>query len=323
MWKPTSSQAKVVAVVVSTLLKKLASTNVLSTQTEYQASRDVFFPPDMVEAMFNAGLLNTLASYGKTGPSREPSRLESFQFECAWRLAQWDNLEDGSNPENTNSFAKARSLAIEAVLKNDCDRYSRFINLARGAVCGDLETENVESSRAVLYALSCLGALQDLGRVAGQVVAQTGNETPLVEVDVSDHSKNRFALCEPTLLQRIVILENFGRDKKRPVAELDACTLSLKYIWECMKHGKLQLAWNRLTTLKKHLPGVASSTMAHSVRFQESNLLWQSNERVTAMFVMEGLCHELSSELGQDSKRLDSLIFTNIKSVKNVGSIIF
>jgi hypothetical protein len=124
--------------------------------------------------LLGTGFYHTMSSYitgSKLNPSfrQNMTELQNYQYECAWRLGQWDSLgdEDTSKSKKVGSaFSRHRYLALDSLLGENGNepefvRHLRLASLDVGSELSRLKSCETACS-SIASPLAKLRALREL-----------------------------------------------------------------------------------------------------------------------------------------------------------------
>ena len=121
--------------------------------------------------MLGNGFYHTMSGYiegSKTRNRHRSADLQNFQYECAWRLGQWDTLDDDAAASKNvgSAFSRHRFFALDNLLGENGNEheFDRLLKLASGEVSRELSRLNKSESAAssVTLPLTRLRALREM-----------------------------------------------------------------------------------------------------------------------------------------------------------------
>ena len=129
--------------------------------------------------------------------------FESYQYECGWRLGQWDMLTT-ENSSSSPEYEKHHYMCLKALHDLDIGRLLKEVTKARLCIVNSLINASLESSKNLYPALSQLQALQEIEDFA----SCNGNVEVVLEkwTRQSKLNQNDFLYIEPILTQRGILL---------------------------------------------------------------------------------------------------------------------
>ena len=129
----------------------------------------------LLSTMLDNGYYHTMNGYIEGSKARSRHRnadLLNFQYECAWRLGQWDTLDDdaAASKKVGSAFARHRLFALDNLLGENGNEheFDRLLKLASDEVSRDLSRLNISdsASSSVTLPLTRLRALRELKLIA-------------------------------------------------------------------------------------------------------------------------------------------------------------
>lgn len=271
----------------------------------------------MLFALKNLGLYHIQNSYLMGGMHSE---FEDYQYECGWRLGQWNLLSTENSKklnynktDNSNGFQslivkggyeKYHYMALKALHDLDFASTERAVAKARKCVIDSLAHASLECSKNLYHALSQLQALQE---IEDFVPAWKSGEAANMEACVNKWRKqccltvSEFQYMEPILVQRGVLLYNAAlREKEEKKQQL-------------VKHlAKIQLdtaelarneGWHHVGMRCLHMlsqVGRLSSVVNGQLKLEKAQLSWGSGVHEVGRRILRSLTGELSS-IGNES----------------------
>jgi len=252
------------------------------------------------------------------------SEFEDYQYECGWRLGQW-NLLSTENSKNLNynktdnsnglqsiivkeGYEKYHYLALKALHDLDFANIERAVAKARKCVVDSLAHASLECSKNLYHALSQLQALQE---IEDFVPAWQSGEAADMEAAVDKWKKqccltvSEFQYMEPILVQRGVLLCNAALTEKndemkqqlvKHLAEIQLNTAEL-----ARTEGWHHVGMRCLKMLSQ--VGRLSSVVNGRLKLEEAQLSWGSGVREVGRPILRSLIVELSS-IGNESTEM-------------------
>lgn len=224
-------------------------------------------------------LMNTLKHYSLYElPLICKAEITDSQYECMWRLAQWD--EKVSNVEfedmHNNSYEKLRYFTLKALHDKDEAMYTKTLLNARKCVIEDLKCSSLESCKNLyspLCKLQSLQELEDFGSVGIDNVIQVMNKWKFQDTI----SENEFFYMEPIKAQRIAILKNFLSCASRE--DVKACLIDsyLEVALIGRQEGSFNIARRALGDLH-YIENITQESKLKVV-FEEAQLNWASGNK--------------------------------------------
>jgi ataxia telangiectasia mutated family protein len=155
------------------------------------------------------------------------SEYEEYQYECGWRLGQWNLLSTenskklgGSKTDITSGlesvimkgeYEKHHYMSLKAVHDLDFTGVERAVAAARKCVIDSLAHASLECSKNLYHALSQLQTLQEIEDfVSAWKLREADNVEAVLDKwkKQSQLSLSEFQYMEPILAQRAVLLQN-------------------------------------------------------------------------------------------------------------------
>ncbi|KAB0793612.1 hypothetical protein PPYR_13232 [Photinus pyralis] len=207
-----------------------------------------------------------------------PFRLEnksSPQFDCAWRLNQWD-IDNTVHSQTENSFEKYRYFLLKAVHDNDKCNFQQFAVQARQCVIDNLKHASLESSENLYHHLNRLQSLRELEQFV--TAKSEGTIKTLVEKwRIQDEiNPNDFKYIEPLHFQREAIFNLISSDCQDMTDIL--VDMQLKFAGIARSIGNYNTA-TRVVTNLLNTTGLTAELQA-SVKFEEAQLRWLDDKKI-------------------------------------------
>lgn len=151
----------------------------------------------LLEALKSCGIFQLPLNYNN---AVEP------QFECAWRLNQWNfNKTDTKTKHNLEAY---KYFALKSIHDNDVSSFNEAITDARSYVIDCLRHASLESSKNLYEPLSYLQAMNELEDFC-EAKKNDCFEVLLNKWKIQDDiNRNEFQYLEPIHAQRIVALKD-------------------------------------------------------------------------------------------------------------------
>ncbi|XP_040573183.1 serine-protein kinase ATM [Lepeophtheirus salmonis] len=245
--------------------------------------------------MFNSGLYHTLYSYiinnAKQVDEEDDTEIKDLRYECAWKLSQWDDV-DVSLRSETKSFAENRYSCLSKLVRRDDEDLDYFIANARKSI----HLNDVHSSIGVSKSLGQFMALRE-------IECLKANDY----IEESNHLNYKFSV--DTKRQRCIFyLSQLGNsDVKSSVKDM-----ALKFfVKECshlaeiaLDHSDFHVAKSCVFSLKE--ASVGNRVLKLKAQFLEAKLLWEWNNKKTAVLLLKKLANDLSI-MNQDGDEMTSI----------------
>jgi hypothetical protein len=252
------------------------------------------------------------------------SEYEDYQYECGWRLGQWNLLSTENSKklhydktDNSNGlqsliakgeYEKYHYLSLKAVHDLDFTTAERAVATARKCVIDSLVHGSLECSKNLYLALSQLQTLQE---IEDFIAAWQSGEADNMEAAVDKWKQqccltlNEFQYMEPILVQRAVLLRNAALVEKnddmkqqlvKHLAEIQLSTAEL-----ARTEGWHHVGVRCLQMLSQ--VGRLSSLVEGQSKLEEAQLLWGRGNREVARRILRSLLGELSL-IGNESHEM-------------------
>jgi len=271
----------------------------------------------MLFALKNLGLYHIQNSYLM---GQMHSEFEDYQYECGWRLGQWNllstenskklnyNKTDNSNGLQSlivkGGYEKYHYMALKALHDLDFASTERAVAKARKCVIDSLAHASLECSKNLYHALSQLQALQE---IEDFVPAWKSGEAANMEAAVDKWRKqccltvSEFQYMEPILVQRGVLLYNAAlREKEEKKQQLvkHLAEIQLNTAELARTEGWHRVGMRCLSMLSQ--VGRLSTVVNGRLKLEEAQLSWGSGVREVGRPILRSLIGELSS-IGNES----------------------
>lgn len=159
-------------------------------------------------------LLNSLKNNGFYQLPLHTNISTETQYECAWRLSQWDINDKTDDVHSVNNYEKAKYVALKSLHENDESSFNQAIVTARNAVIESLRHVSLESSESLYAVLSQLQSLQEVEDFSDKKRGEGDFEFVLKKWKEQDMiNLNHFQYVEPIRAQRVTVLKDVLREK--------------------------------------------------------------------------------------------------------------
>ena len=291
---------------------------------------------ELLDCLLSSGCYHTLDNYTKGVQINEgckESKLKNYQYECAWRLSKWEDIEDFH--EDINTFPKYRHLALQGLfLRNDMTSFDDGFEMASQSVSKMLSSKIENTNMGIKTETSPVSILQGLTYLRclneASLLVKLGPATTAFDLDEilsgletfdNDLSSTDFSYVEPIWNQRQVILRNIlnknikidiagistknfpnSSNKEFQNAILKACVnQSFQLCKLAIKQHHFHVAENSLIQIK-HL--ITQNKKDHGslievedeIQYNEALLAWASKEYDVAKFLMKSLNRKLEQD---------------------------
>jgi len=261
---------------------------------------------------------------------RMHSEYEDYQYECGWRLGQWNLLFTENNKKLSDSNADSSSglelliakgeyekhhyLALKALHDLDFTSVEGAVSKARNCVIDSLAHASLECSKNLYHPLSQLQTLQE---IEDFMSAWKSRENGNIEVVLDKWKKqshfnlNEFQYLEPILAQRAVLLHNTVVVEKddgirqqlvKHLADIQLSTAKL-----ARTEGWHHVGVRCLRTLSQ--VGRLSSVIEGQLKLEEAQLLWGRGDCEVGRRILRSLLSELS--LISDEAHEERLLYSS------------
>jgi hypothetical protein len=257
------------------------------------------------------------------------SEYEDYQYECCWRLGQW-NLLSTENSKQLNytkaynsglkslimkgEYEKHHYMSLKALHNLDFSGVERAVSTTRKCVINSLMHASLECSKNLYHALSQLQTLQE---IEDFVSAWKSGEAVNMEAVLYKWKKqgqlnlSEFQYMEPILAQRTVLLHNAimveKNDEMRQrlaehLAEIQLSTAKLART-EGWHHVGVRCL--RMLSQIGRLPSLVKGQL----KLEEARLSWERGEHEIGRRILRSLLGELS--LIDNEAQEDRLLYSS------------
>lgn len=184
--------------------KQLEKWDQVALHCDIQESHNLKFKEQLLNSLKNNALYQL--------PLHTNISTES-QYECAWRLSQWDIDDKKDEIPLLNNYEKAKYVALKSLHETDESSFNQAIAIARNVVIESLRHVSLESSQNLYKVLTQLQSLQEVEDFFD--MKREGNfEFVLKKMKEQDMiNLNRFQYVEPIRAQRITVLKDVITEK--------------------------------------------------------------------------------------------------------------
>ncbi|KAK5640688.1 hypothetical protein RI129_009235 [Pyrocoelia pectoralis] len=227
---------------------------------------ELHYLPKLQEALKKCNLFDT---------SFRLERQGNPQFDCAWRLNQWD-IND-TVLRGHNSYDKYRYFLLKAIHDNDKCNFHHFAAEARQCVIDSLQHASLESSENLYHLLTQLQCLRELEQY--MVAKAEGTLKGLIEKwTIQDEiNPNDFKYIEPIHSQRGIILFNLISSECKDVID-HLIHMQLKFASMARNVGSNNTA-TRVVSNLFNISGLTPELQA-SVKFEKAQLQWLDDKKI-------------------------------------------
>ena len=288
----------------------------------------------LMESLLNSGCYHTLTNYAKglsLDKNHKTDEMAKLQYECAWRLSQWSNIEDISN---FDSFPKYQHRAFtELFISNDTNAFYDNFKIARKCVKTSLSSKIEDNNQNVKIETSPVSILLELSYLRCQneatMLVNSVKNSCIMEslrhafknferVD-EDLNSTDFSYTEPIWMQRQVIFKNFlecrsrkNNDNVSPnftlaLDEKVQYTIFKEFLKQsfrlskfAIKHHRFHVAEYALTQIKEILARMDNdcdgiNEVEDEVQYNDAIVAWASKNYEVAKFLMKNLSRRLEN----------------------------
>lgn len=256
----------------------------------------------VLDCLLNMGHLQAMVTHVDGLNSRMPDHTKEWStkgLQAAWRLGQWDLLEeyvtgaDENSPTNilgNSSFDISLAKILQALQRRDYDKFTEHLLHSRQSLLAPLAAASMESySRAYPYVVK-LHMLQELEDFSALVAANVGGMNNTGEVqrkhsyvrieELVEDWESRLKITQPSLWIRepILALRRLVFNESNLQDEVGVCWLH--YAKLCREAGHYETASRAILQ--------AQSVGAPNAHMEMAKLLWDTQK-----------CHRAIAELQQ------------------------
>lgn len=241
-----------------------------------------------LSALSRCGLYRTLSDVTS---SQESPAVREYQYECAWRLANW-NLEHHETDiaEEKSGFQQLLFKSLIALKQGDNSELVQNLSQSRSLVIDQLrQAGSLESCRIIYPALTLLRLLRDV-----EDVHQSDKQLSVLQAKWSqDHLPvSDFSYSEPALALRAVMLkELLPRTVQTTSALVDTL---LETCRKARQHGNYPVAGRCLTQLST-LPDLGKDLQLQC-RLEKALTEWQRKDGDRALNTLRSLAVSLQRD---------------------------
>jgi hypothetical protein len=244
-----------------------------------------------------------------------PSEYEDYQYECGWRLGQWNvlstenskrlsyNATDNNNGLQSSiakgEYEKYHYMSLKALHDLDFTSTERTVATARKCVIDSLAHASLECSKNLYHALSQLRTLQEIEDFAP---AWQSGKASNMEAAVDKWKKqcclsvSEFQYVEPILAQRAVLLHSAAliEEKSEMKQQLVKCLAEIQL--STAKLSRTEGWYNvgiRCIDMLSQV-GRLSSVVEGQLKLEEAQLSWGRGNFEVARRILRSLLGELS-----------------------------
>ncbi|KDR18216.1 Serine-protein kinase ATM [Zootermopsis nevadensis] len=281
----------------------------------------------MLYALKRLGLYHIQNSYLTGGIHSE---YEDYQYECGWRLGQWNLLSTENSKKLCGSetdvasglesliakgeYEKHHYMSLKAMRDLDFTSVERAVAAARKYVIDSLAHASLECSKNLYHALSQLQTLQE---IEDFVSAWKSGEVDNVETVLDKWNKqgqlnlSEFQYIEPILAQRAVLLHNAvlveRNDEMKQQLAVYLADIQLSTAKLARTEGWHHVGYRCLCMLSQ--VGRLSSVAQGQLKLEQAQLSWGKGDHEVGRCILRSLLGELS--LIGDGTDEDKLLYSS------------
>ncbi|XP_068082647.1 serine-protein kinase ATM [Anabrus simplex] len=252
----------------------------------------------LLGALQKCSLHHVLNGYIKSLDPKVKCNQQDYEFECTWRLAQWDttvtttcNKQELRTSFFGREFEKCRFESLKAIHESDTTALEEALANARSCVIESLTHASLESSKNLYKPLSHLQAIQEI-----EDFANIDMKSVLEKWRLQDEiSFNEFEFIEHILWQRTVLLSlaEAGKGEKIQKAMEVLANLHLDIAILARNEGCHQVAARShaaVTQIVEHVPNIAVR-----LKLEEACLSWERGDKEVGKYLLRSLLSSFSS----------------------------
>ena len=240
-----------------------------------------------LSALSRCGLFRTMSAVTR---NHETPALREYQFECAWRLANW-NQQQETDTEEKPGIQQLLFGSIVALKQGDQSELVANLSASRSLAIDQLhQAGSLESCRIIYPALTLLRLINDVESISQsdkQLNVLQENWTHQDHLPVSD-----FSYSEPALALRAVVLkELLPRTPESTAALVDTL---LETCRKARQHGNYPIAGRCLTQLSTLAD--LSKDLQLKFRLEKALTEWQRKDGDRALNTLRSLAAVLERD---------------------------
>ncbi|XP_050307938.1 serine-protein kinase ATM isoform X2 [Anthonomus grandis grandis] len=220
--------------------------------------------------------------------SKEP------EYECLWRMGQWNLFKRDSNKtcqRSSDQYSKYQFASLKALCENDHYTFETSKTELSNCVINNLKHTSLESSKNIYPISSQLQSLVELEDSFKAI--KSGNfEDVLAKWQNQDViiRKNDFQFVEPIAAQRMTILGEYVKREPRFLKQY--FDLVLDFADYAKEELHIRVAENAIINIRK-LPNL-DRTIEHELQFREAQLAWLNKDKMIAQQLLRNLSKDES-----------------------------
>ncbi|XP_076265481.1 serine/threonine-protein kinase tefu isoform X1 [Rhynchophorus ferrugineus] len=225
-----------------------------------------------------------------------PQLSSEPQYECLWRLGQWNvsgNEIFRSDKNNLKNYEKYHFNSLKALV--DGDKYTFLKSKEECGMCiiENLKHTSLESSKnlyPILMQLQCLVEMDDIA----ELMEKQDIDAMFRKWDQQDQivSKNDFEFMEPIMAQRMTLLDECI--KKHPQLKDRYFKMILDFSDYAKNERRIKVAEKVIALIQKHtdLP----ETIKNEILYRDSQIAWLSDDKMMAQQLIRRLSNNNMSQ---------------------------
>lgn len=232
---------------------------------------------------------------------------KEIDFECMWRLGQWNFGNNEKNERNTHDVNETKYFAMKAIHENDWFNFEDLLKVSHLAVIEKLHFGNLESCKNLYGPMCHLQSLVELNDFA-EAKRNHNLSNFLSKWRKQDEiNRNEFQYVEPIRTQRIVMFRdlvvNYKTDElkdslinlyldlsgiKRMFFIMVVKLTTLFFVIELARNeGQLSVAIRALEDMH-HIENLTDITKIR-LKLEEAQICWANNSRDTGRHILRQL----------------------------------
>ncbi|XP_008559414.1 serine-protein kinase ATM [Microplitis demolitor] len=267
---------------------------------------------------FSSGMANALRHSGfdyllnRFISDKNIDNLTEFQYETAWRLADWnfslpeqnfitddDLLKSCSNDDD--NYYSYHYQALKCLHANDSVTMKNYIDVARMSIVKSLRNSSLECSQTVYPKLVRLQMLLELEKLS---MTTPENFRKLINNWSEEYlpNLNEFTYVEPILAQRIAMCKIKYLSSGNEVMKDALINTSLELSKLAEIQGRPHIAARLLITLSNETN--LSDEIKNQLQYRDALLSWIQNDRDIARYMMRDLLNKNTLNLSLNAQAL-------------------
>ncbi|XP_066601781.1 serine-protein kinase ATM-like [Prorops nasuta] len=248
----------------------------------------------MTNALRHSGL-HYLLGHFLSGTTRETEKYYELEYECAWRLSNWNILNAHSVKSQNGLYSKyefeyhvEHYKALKCLYEGNDIGVKTAVEKARLSIVKVLCSISLESSKTLYEKLAQLQMLQEIEEF-NCVNLENFSEILNNWKQYNIANSNEFEYVEPILTQRTVMLKKHLLHNNSDIQHaLISAYMDIAKVANDQEHS--QIATLALGTLKK-LAGL-SVNIQNEIEYHDCLLLWNQNDYGVSSGLLKRLMHK-------------------------------